>query len=82
MDDYKRKKKQKNEWGAGTALTNAISANADLMRYVYPVQKAVEHTGKDGGPIAFTTYNDLIKALGGELDPDDDEAPEASKKGP
>jgi hypothetical protein len=34
-----------------TYLGIALSAAKDLMQYVYPKRKAIEHTGKDGSPL-------------------------------
>jgi hypothetical protein len=66
---YKLKQKRRgNEWGGAGFLDLAVKANGDLMKYVYPTRKAVEHTGANGGPIEFKTYHDIVKALGGNIE--------------
>lgn len=70
MSEYTKKKKQKNSWGAGGMLETARMANSELMRYCYPTKKAIEHSGPNGGPMEFKTYNDIVKALGGQVDDD------------
>lgn len=39
---------RKNEWGANGCLEQARMANAEIMRYIYPTKKAVEHSGQVG----------------------------------
>lgn len=66
MKLYRDKVKTQKGWGAGPALDTAKSAVAELMRYCYPQRKAVEVSGKDGGPI---TFSQLVKdALEGDDD--------------
>ena len=67
---YNAKKKQRNQVGAASALDVAERANNNLMKYVYPARRAVEHTGKDGKPLAALTLPELIKAVMGGNDVD------------
>ncbi len=46
--------KLKNQWGAASWLDTCLKANAELMKYVYPTRKAVEHTGADGEKLQMT----------------------------
>jgi hypothetical protein len=40
----------------------------ELMKYLFPVRKAVEHTGPEGGPIAFEHQRNYILRVLAEPD--------------
>lgn len=53
---FEWRKKKNQRAGALTALADAERTVADLMQYVYPKKKAIEHTGEVG----VRTFADFI----------------------
>ena len=59
-DRYLKALKRKNEWGANGCLEQARQANAEIMKYVYPTRKAVEHSGTVG--VTFADFMALAES--------------------
>lgn len=62
MASYNAKKKKKNDYGAASCLDVAVRANAEIMKYIYPTRKSVEHTDPNGEPL-FKSLTDFIVHL-------------------
>lgn len=77
MKGYYKRLKLKNEWGATGMLHAAIQANGDLMKYVYPTRKAVDHN--HSGQV-FHTYTDMVKALTGDTEVERDVTGDGSEE--
>lgn len=58
---------KKNEYGANGALHAAIQANGDIMKYVYPTRKAIDHNVSGG--VVISSFADAMLAIDG---PDDE----------
>jgi hypothetical protein len=71
MASYNAKKKKNNDYGAASCLDVAVRANAEIMKYIYPTRKAVEHTGQNGEPL-FKSLTDFIVHLDDDLKDDDE----------
>lgn len=56
----KKRDEQVNGWGSVGMLDLARHAASDLMDYVYPKRKAIEHTGADGKDLG-QSFLDLIR---------------------
>lgn len=75
---YLKALKNRNEWGANGALMAASKANAEILKYIYPTRKAVDHV--ISGNVAVTYAGLAQQLLGDSKDERDVSGDEGEEK--